>query len=437
MVMNTMDVLNRWSMLSLDQIEEELTSKDGESAAAELLGEGQYEELCAITAEPETREKREAVVLLPGFMGSLLASIRGVTTLVWINPLLFVQGKTSYLEMDEAGQGDARPDIEIVPVGAEKLVYLKIALKLRRQVELYEFPYDWRRPIESNGDLLATYLERWAGGDSEKKFTLVGHSMGGIVSRAYMARHPAAAERRIKRAIMLGTPHFGAAGAVENLIMGNSMTSLADKLNDGNNLVSMVRNFPSVYQLMPAPRDLFPSHRPYPVNWDVYRASEWRVEGIRQDYLDAGRRFHEMMNASDPQVRLIEIAGCHIETLVDLARVFGEDERPEFDLTWKTEGDDSGDGTVPLWSAELPAADMYYLQEVHRDLPKNGEVIQATLELIHRGEPDLSTTLPEPKTGLFIQPMRQVSDEQARDLKQQIESGTVSEADLSPLYFGL
>jgi len=62
-------------------------------------------------------------------------------------------------------------------------------------------------------------------------------------------------------------------------------------------------------------------------------------------------------------------------------------------------GADSGDATVPLWSATLPGADMYYVQEVHRDLPKNSDVIDAVVDLTYGRVPDLPDTLPEPKGG--------------------------------------
>ena len=79
------------------------------------------------------------------------------------------------------------------------MCYLKIALTLRSEAVLFEFPYDWRLPIEINGDLLGQFLDRWAEGDDTMQFTLVGHSMGGLVSRAYVTRHPEEAKRRVER----------------------------------------------------------------------------------------------------------------------------------------------------------------------------------------------------------------------------------------------
>lgn len=433
--MNTNDLLVNWSTLSLGEIETRLEEGTDDEAAALLFGDEELTEMQAIMAEPEEAGAREAVVFLPGIMGSLLTSIRGVTTLLWINPLLFLKGQANYLELNEDGTRDGSPEIDAVPLALEKMIYTKFALACRKKVDLFEFPYDWRRPIEWNGDLLAHYIERWAEGDPDRTFTLVGHSMGGIVSRAYLARHTQVAERRIERVIMHGTPHFGAAGAVENLLVGNRMMDIAAKLNDKNVPQRLLLNMPSVYQLLPAPRDLFPSHREYPVNWELYEADEWQLDGVRQDYLDAGAAFHQLLADSDPQVEMIEIAGCNQETIVDVRRKDGPVGKPEYEIIRKEGGPDGGDGTVPLWSAILPGATVYYVEAVHRYLSKNKRVIEATLDLIHGGTPDLDTELPPHTPGLFGFEVPVPAEESAEQLRDRIAEGTANAEELSQLYF--
>jgi pimeloyl-ACP methyl ester carboxylesterase len=433
--MNTNELLANWSTLSFEEIEVRLATAADEQAVDQLFGAQEASEMRALSQEPEPRGAREAVVLLPGVMGSLLTSIRGVTSLLWINPLLFLKGQGHYLELNEDGTRDGSPGIEAVPLALEKLVYTKIALALRRQCDLYEFPYDWRRPMEWNGTLLHDSLERWADGNPQKRFTLVGHSMGGLISRAYMALHPQTAERRIKRLIMHGTPHFGAAGAVENLIKGNRMMALAAKLNDRNVPSRLLLNMPSVYPLLPAPPDLFAPQRPYPANWDLYDANAWQLKGLRQDYLDAGKGFHKFLADADPQVETIQIAGCNVETIVEMQRTTDTGDEPEYAVIRQEEGPDGGDGTVPLWSALLPGATIYYIQEVHRYLPKNKQVIQATLDLIHHGQPSLHAALPPPKAGFFARAAEEPVDLAAARLRQQIEEGTATADDLEQLYF--
>ena len=274
--MNTIDLYTRWSSVSLDDIEAELQAGDTLPAAEQLFGTDDVARMIETQGKRGVTGPRKAVVLLPGLMGSLLTSIRGTTTPLWLNPTIILKGQSRYLELNADGTGDAAPNILSVPTNLERMCYLKIALTLRSEALLFEFPYDWRLPIEKNGDLLGQFLERWAEGDANMQFTLVGHSMGGLVSRAYVARHPEEAKRRVERVIMHGTPHFGAAGAVADMWQGNSMIEIAKALNGNNNMRRMVFNMPSAYQLLPAPPDLFPKGRPYPANFDVYKASEWR-----------------------------------------------------------------------------------------------------------------------------------------------------------------
>jgi len=440
--MNTNDLLNQWSTLSLDEIEAQLASPDVAQAARKLYGVKPVRQMRAVSMEraisPRAAGAAEPVVLLPGIMGSLLSSIRGVTTLLWINPAVFLQGKGNYLDLNAAGTDDADPTVEVVPVGIEKLFYLKISLTLRREAQLYEFPFDWRRTIEASADVLHDRLERWAGGDPNRKFTLLGHSMGGIVSRAYLTRHPREAERRIKRVITLGTPFFGAAGAIENMINGNDMMALAQSINSGNVPQRMLLSFPSVYQLLPAPPDLFPTGRPYPANWDLYRASEWRWPPIRQDYLDLTRASHAALHHNVPDVEHTQIAGCNAPTTTDMVRTFDADEKPSFEIVKQDKGPDGGDATVPLWSSVLPGAQMYYVNEKHRYLPGNDKVIAGVLELLNGGTPKLAKTIPPAPSGIFRAEREFMStDAEADDLRRKLEAGTANGADLGKLYFAL
>lgn len=436
--MSTVDLYARWSSLSLDDIQAELESGAGLPEAEQLFG---IEE---VTQMRTTQEKRsvtgppKAVVLLPGLMGSLLSSVRGTTSLLWINPALILKGQSRFLELNADGTRDAAPNILSTPTTLERLCYLKIALRLHSDALLFEFPYDWRLPIEQNGDLLGQFLERWADGDDTLRFTLVGHSMGGLVSRAFLARHAEQAKRRVERVIMHGTPHFGAAGAVVDLWQGNSMMEIAKFLNKNNDVRRMVLNMPSAYQLLPAPPDLFPKGRAYPVNFDVYKASEWRLEGIRQDYLDRGRQFHELLAGHAHPVEMIQIAGCHLDTKTDALLRSDAGDRPVLDFSTQSEGADSGDSTVPLYSARLPGAAMYYVQEKHRYLSRNDDVIEATVDLIYGRKPKLPTRLPKPKHGWFDFDIRNAGGSptiQAEELRQKIEDGTATENDLEKLIF--
>jgi triacylglycerol esterase/lipase EstA (alpha/beta hydrolase family) len=61
-------------------------------------------------------------------------------------------------------------------------------------------------PIERYADELHRHVERVAAGTGQPRMVLVGHSMGGLVARAYVAKHGAA---RVARVVTLGSPHRG------------------------------------------------------------------------------------------------------------------------------------------------------------------------------------------------------------------------------------
>lgn len=432
--MDTNDLLHRWSTLSLAEIEDEIRRGEDQETVTQLLGAETVAEIQAVSFAPPVPGPREEVVLIPGIMGSNLASIRGVTTLLWINPLLFLQGNGRFLRLNAAGDEDEAPEVEVMSIGLEKLAYLKASLNFNRQVNLHEFPYDWRRPIEYNADVLRRSIDRWSAGDPQRKFSLVAHSMGGLVSRTYLARHPQHAEAHIQRLIMHGTPNFGAANAVDNLANGNSMMATVDKLNAQNEMRKLVFCLPSVYQLLPAPPETFPSGHSYPANFDIYNASEWRINDVQQKHLDGARAFHKTLAASDPQLPIHIIAGVNIDTMIAANLLFDGDV-PRIEPVRQSSGAGSGDGTVPLWSAVLPGAKTYYTQVIHRELTGNNAVMRATLDLIRNGACDLAEKIPAPRPFPFETAVPVPFDVQASDLRAKIESGTAGEQDLQKLFF--
>lgn len=432
--MSNLDILQRIAIQSIDEIEQQLAENPKELQLNKLVGKKEADQLAESARAPKARGPREAVVLLPGIMGSLLISIRGVTKLLWINPLLFLNGQGNFLKAGSGGSGVGSPEVDCVAFSLEKLTYLKMALELRRTCAVYEFPYDWRLPIEHNGDLLRESIERWSAGNPNQQFTLVAHSMGGLVSRAYLGQHQKEAEKRIKRLITLGTPHHGATSAIDNLFNGNSMMATVDKLNKQNGMREVVLSMPSVYQLLPAPKDTLPGDIEYPANWDLYDASAWNVDGLRQENLDMAKSFHQFLAKQDPQVDLVQIAGCNIATTT-LASLVEQAGKRKLDLVSFEDGTQSGDGTVPGWSGFYSKARMFYIQEVHRNLPGNMKVIQAVQDLIQGGSCSLNKRIPKRKTGIFARAPIASPTAQAAVLEDKIRSGTINENDLTTLYF--
>jgi len=436
---NTNELLLSWPGMALDALEAKLGEPESASLEA-LFGTREVNEMReTATASALTRAagQRPNIVLLPGIMGSLLQSVEGLVELLWVNPLVFTRGLINLLELADDGETDANPRVKIVATGLEMLSYAKATLMLRRQANPFLFPYDWRHDIRTAAGLLHQALNRWAASNGYRRFTLVSHSLGGLVSRTYLALFPEEAERLVERVILLGSPAYGIVNAVQNLTTGNDLMQLAHKLNDDNQGDRLVRSITALYQLLPPPPDLFPADRQYPCDFDLYDAAAWQSADeageIRQNSLNRGKALHRLLAASDPQVPIIQIAGYDQATLIAM-RGTPDALQPEV----VSHGPNSGDGVVPLWSATLPGAEMYYVRLAHDKLQRDNRVLRAVLDLARGGEADLPRQM-EPHRGPVItaRPPTTDVDAEARRLRAAIEDGTATADDLAQLFLAL
>ena len=430
-------LLNSLDVLPVSRLQHLAGSRTPERLLDLILGNRNAAEIRALLDEPANRDPNIATVLLPGVMGSLLASTRGISTTIWFNPTILLDGQINLLELDENGERDRSPDVDIVPVGIEKMSYLKLILTLARETRLYEFPYDWRRPLEWNAHILADSLQRWSQAEPERHFALVGHSMGGMLAHTYAALYPKAAEQ-LAQIITLATPFYGSPLTIPLFSCQTDSSRFVQALHQANDVVSLFANVPSTYQLLPPPRDLYDPDRNYPANWDLYDADAWGLSVVRQDYLDLGRQWHQAMAQSDPQLPLIQIAGCHHRTLSDIwqpERVTQYyDGPPDYTEVHAQTGADSGDGTVPLWSAIKEGVHTLYIEESHQALPTNSQCLKAVTDLLHGQTPDLPTALPRHK-GLLEQIAPQPLAQQVEDLRRHIEEGGITQEEIERIAF--
>jgi pimeloyl-ACP methyl ester carboxylesterase len=431
-------LINQLEMMPIHLLEHSLSLPGSDRLIERFFDEQETAQVHDLVNRPPASSTRPATVLLPGILGSLLASNMGIGALLWINPTVIADGQINLLELNERGDGDRSPDVNIIPVGIEKLVYLKLMLALVRQTRLYEFPYDWRRPLEYNADCLHRALARWSAAEPHRRFVLIGHSMGGLVARTYMHLYPREAETRIERLVMMGTPLRGAPLSAVGFFGGNVSSRVVRRINSANDILSLVLNMPSCYQLLPPPQHLFDRQRAYPLNWDPYDAAGWPIPGIRQDWLDRARRTHGRAAAADPQVETVQIAGCHRRTVIDLQHT-PDAATPEgapcgYTPIYGEIGRESGDDTVPLWSSCVDGIDTYYVEDSHLGLPSNTDVLDAVIALAHGERPDLPTALPEPK-GIIPRLRASSIMQQATEWRQRLDQGNLSREDIFRIFF--
>jgi pimeloyl-ACP methyl ester carboxylesterase len=80
-----------------------------------------------------------------------------------------------------------------------------------RDVDLFVAFYDWRKSVGDNAtNYLIPWIDRARSRSGKSKVILLGHSMGGLVSRSYIQGDAYTRRNDVERLITLGTPHRGA-----------------------------------------------------------------------------------------------------------------------------------------------------------------------------------------------------------------------------------
>lgn len=214
------------------------------------------------------------VVLLPGICGTELGGLdflgRGV--LVWLNPTrLLVLGPG---DLQLAPDGINPGPLASGPLAPRGYIRIGFYEPLERQLAadgwtVKTVGFDWRKSIMQQGPLAAQSI-RQAFPDGD--FSVVAHSMGGLIARAaYAADADPAFRARWKRTVYLGTPHGGSHSAAASLCslewVGSPILLVAQAFGLFRNLVpilpggkgrvldqvkQVIASWPGLYELLPA-----------------------------------------------------------------------------------------------------------------------------------------------------------------------------------------
>jgi pimeloyl-ACP methyl ester carboxylesterase len=121
------------------------------------------------------------------------------------------------------------------------------SVHIKAPANYFEFAYDWRRDMRFNArklkELIDDRLPLWQkhSGAKDARVILIGHSMGGLISRHYLEM--LGGWRQCKALITLGSPHRGAVNAAETLSNG--------VVKFGLDISKALRSLPSMYQILP------------------------------------------------------------------------------------------------------------------------------------------------------------------------------------------
>lgn len=353
---------------------------------------------------------RDAIVIIPGIMGSELVDCDGNVLWGLADPGWYVSAWTSGRGLDvlvlsadeqEGRYGRVRATRMLrFPAFAPMLAGFSPYSALIRDVRsvachpdaVLEYAYDWRLPVAHNGQRLAyaadQHLKRWAAsreheaarrgdpaGDEPARLVLVAHSMGGLVARQACAISGFADQ--VKGVVTLGTPFFGAPKTVTLLGSGKGTPLPLPR----SRVRRLAVTLPGVYDLLPAYRCVADGDGARQVT-----ASDIQMLGGDGDHVE-GAFAQRQKVAGTKLPGHVQVAGAHQPTVqaVTLESGMVTGHRYTIQPPGK-EGrcltDLGGDGTVPRESAQLPGHAAMPLAQSHGALASSAEailVVQDTL----------------------------------------------------------
>lgn len=186
-------------------------------------------------------------------------------------------------------------------------------------VPVYAFAYDWRRPLAATERELADFVEEVVdrtrlmrsyaqGGWAERPgVSLVGHSMGGLVVTGFLSGRWTG--RRVRRVATIATPFRGSVEAVARLTLGARAPSERES----------ARLTPSLYHLLPS----FPGglRTPPDVESSIFDARVWQAS-VKESIAEALRLYGA--NPPGPDDARIAEAGRILQAMLDEARTHRE-----------------------------------------------------------------------------------------------------------------
>lgn len=401
---------------------------------------------------PITRDiTHDAVVVVPGIMGSALREATGARRLLWglQDPGWLVsawQGRGAALRplhLDESERSGRYGRVE--PAGLLRFPawapflhgfepYDHLLKTVREAVAdpaaVLAFAYDWRLPVEANGTLLAEaahrHLAAWRGSEAhhrarrlhpderEARLVFVAHSMGGLVTRAAFAdaaAHGSDLSADTRCVVTLGTPFLGSVKAA--VILGGNRSDPLPAL-PRRGMQALARTLPGVH-------DLLPDHRCVDAGGDVLRLSPSDVAELGGDKELAAQAqdFQRRMRApgapalpghravvgvAQPTAQSLRLEDGVVYEQYESFERNGDGEVARDRATGHpVRRDRAGDGTVCRDAAALPGSkNVTWLPLQHGALAKDGVALAHVRAILTERDQDLGPALGAGGIGLDL-----------------------------------
>lgn len=312
---------------------------------------------------------RTPVVFIPGVLGSLLARKDKPEDIV------FGKLPDTINRFDELLLPPDLKDNKLISVDVVRVVrggkgggdQYNLLVKRMQQLgyveghDLFLFHYDWRLSNFRTATRLRDYIQR--NGLAGRPIDIIGHSMGGIVGLIYI--HAFAAEQQVRNYVTMGTPFFGAVGALRTLTEGFRAFGLKNSTVVPVGNVSLVYKVfgstEAIYELLPFYKDCCyigqdPLNLADPKLWDEYlvwyeNKARLKDPAVNQRIIESFGRLRKLMDLVvqplPANVQPVAVVGTSGEKTLMRANI--DANGPDKHVWSVAQG--AGDGRVALVSA--------------------------------------------------------------------------------------
>lgn len=355
---------------------------------------------------------RPVAIVIPGIMGSHIEVDRkkpdrpGSGRRVWFELPSLLLGNLSRIADPEAPN--------VVAEDLFERFYGDLADHLAATHTVIRCPYDWRRPVEQCAEALKARIEQATRDHPGQPIRLLAHSMGGLVTRALIARHPESWQTVLRsggRLLMLGTPNNGSHLMVHSLLGKSDSLRMLTRIDTEHGLqgvLDIVGGFPGALALLPRPGFADAGSEPRIDSAAFYAADTWRE--LKEQNTD--RWFGDHLGATIAETLLKAganfwndtLAGNEIPDPERVCYVFGQGEKTPCGVAHGVDGrlkllfTGDGDGSVTWASGRLDNLDAdthgWYMPVEHGDLTGAEEYFPAIVELLETGTTDKLGRLP-------------------------------------------
>ena len=254
-----------------------------------------------------------------------------------------------------------------------------------KNINLFLFPYDWRREIHEvavTDDLqmknpsLKQVIDQILTLRGSSKIDIIAHSQGGLVVKSLLSDSQYQGyQSKIDKLVFVGVPNLGAPMAAKALLYGDSMgVSFAGMGLDPAEVKKISANMPSVYELLPG-QEYFNHANGYlgtaravspdlPImhitSFGFASTTNYLINNsLNSGLLASSNAFHNQefdnFNLSNSGIKAYNIVGCQTGTPGKIV-VLNNGELRIMPV--------AGDGTVPIFSAnKIPGAETFFALE--------------------------------------------------------------------------